>query len=322
MLRPSCSSFLAAAATLAAGLLAMPGPAYAADITTALDATAMAAALKTVADTSKAASHDGWKLTDTFSEGPMSASSSLVVDVTHQIESVSGTGFALYVVGGRGVYQSLDGSAERAAVKMMHRPQVRYKFTSEPSITLDNTALSIEGNSGAALADSRHAGTKTVHDDGSSDYAYAADGGMKVTVRVSAAGVLTGSRTTGAGFTDISTYTYGAQHVTLPAVSVTITSKALAKGVAYVHMKATVGEVASRGAADTRQRAHGHRINVAALRRTVREDVADFNHGIGAKMIKVTVVDRGVRLRATNPWTHKSVSFTVKAYGKKIAVKG
>ncbi|MEU4218200.1 hypothetical protein [Actinoplanes sp. NPDC026623] len=326
MLRPSRSSLLTAGVALAAGLLALPGPAYAADSTTSLDAAAMAAELKTVADASTAAAHDGWKITDTYSEGSMSGSSSVVVDRTHKIaytRSRFGTdGYAVYVVAGRGVYQSLTGPDERAAVKMMGRPGVRYQFTAMPSLTLEDYLGGGLGTPAAALADSKYAGTKTVHDDGSSDYAYHDDYEMAITLHVSAAGTLSSGRGTGKGFTDTTAYAYGAQHVTLPTASVTISSTTLAKGVAYVNMKTTVGEVASEGAADTRRAAHGHRIKVAKLRKIVRQDVADFDRGTGTKMIKVATVDRGVLLRATNPWTHKSVSFTVKAYGKKLAVKG
>ncbi|RZU51311.1 hypothetical protein EV385_3125 [Krasilnikovia cinnamomea] len=326
MLRPSRSSLLTATVALGAGLFALPGPAYAADTTTSLDAATMAVELKTVADASTAAAHDGWKMIDTFSAGSMSGSSSVVVDLTHRIaytRSRYGTeGYAMYVVGGKGVYQSLSGPDERAAVKMMGRPEVRYQFNAMPSMTLDDYLMGGAQNPAAALTDSKYAGTKTVHDDGSTDYGYHDDKDMTITLHVSAAGTLTSSRGTGNGFTDITSYTYGAQHVTLPAASVTISSTTLFKGVAYVNMKTTVAEVASQGAADTRRAAHGHRIKVATLRKIVRRDVADFNRGTSTKMIKVTVVKRGVRLRATNPWTHKSVTFTVKAYGKKIAVKG
>ncbi|GAB1690751.1 hypothetical protein [Krasilnikovia sp. M28-CT-15] len=222
-----------------------------------------------------------------------------------------------------GIYRSLNEPDERAAVKMMGRPQVRYQFTAIPSSTLvDNIGAGVETPAEALTDDSAHAGTKTVHDDGSTDYTYHDSDGMAITLHVSAAGTLTSSRGTGDGFTDTTAYTYGAQHVPLPAASVTISTATLARGVAYVNMTATVGEVASQGAADTRRAAHGHRIKVAALRRTVRRDAADFNRMMGATIVKVTTVDRGVKLRARNPWTHKRVSFTVKAYGKKIAVKG
>ncbi|BFU45603.1 hypothetical protein [Krasilnikovia sp. MM14-A1004] len=326
MLRPSRSSLLTATVTLAAGLLGVSAPAYAADTATTLDAVTMAAELKTVADASTAAAHDGWRITDTYSEGSMSGSSSFVVDLTRKIaytRSRFGTdGYAMYVVGGKGVYQSLMGPDERAAVKMMGRPGVRYQFTAVPSMTLDDYLVGGVGTPAAALTDNTYAGTKTVHDDGSTDYAYHDDKDMTVTLHVSAAGTLTSSRGTGNGFTDVTAYTYGAQHVTLPAASATISSRTLARGVAYLNIKTTIAEVASQGAADTRQAAHGRRIKVATLRRIVRRDVANFNLGTVPKMIKVTAVKRGVRLRATNPWTHKSVTFTVKAYGKEIAVKG
>ncbi|GAB1691178.1 hypothetical protein [Krasilnikovia sp. M28-CT-15] len=326
MLRPSRSSLLTAAVSLAAGLLTLPAPAYAADTTTSLDATAMAAALRTVADASTAAARDGWKITDAFTGGSVSASSTVVVDVSHKIAhsryQFGGDSIAMYVVGGKGMYRSLSEPDERAAVKMMGRPQVRYQFTAVPSVTLGDFLGAGLTTPATALTDVAHAGTRTVHGDGSAHYAYRDGDGMTITLHVSAAGTLTGSRGAGPGFSETATYGYGVQHVTLPAASVTISATTLARGVAYVNMTDTVGEVAAQGAADTRRAAHGHRIKVAVLRRMVRQEASDFNRMIGTKMVRVTTMDRGARVYAKNPWTHKTTSFTVKASGKKIAVEG
>jgi hypothetical protein len=53
----------------------------------------------------------------------------------------------------------------------------------------------------------------------------------------------------------------------------------------------------------------------------VRGEVSAFNTKAQLRMIKVTDVRRGVRVYATNPWTHKTVSYTVKASGKKVVVR-
>ncbi|GAB1690752.1 hypothetical protein [Krasilnikovia sp. M28-CT-15] len=105
MFRPTRSSLLTATVSLAAGLFALPAPAYAADTTASLDATAMAAALKTVADASTVAARSGWKAIETFGEGSKSASSLMVVDTTHKIaytrSRFGSYEYAMYVVGGR-----------------------------------------------------------------------------------------------------------------------------------------------------------------------------------------------------------------------------
>jgi hypothetical protein len=229
------------------------------------------------------------------------------------------TGLAVseYAAAGRGVYTYLSDPASRAVVKMMGRPAVRYSYRADRSVKLDASAASP-----AALFtddDIRHAGTRTAHDDGSVDYRLV-DDGTTVTLHVLPEGVLASLRATGDGLNVTLAYTYRAQHVTLPSGATTISSAALAAGMVYQNMPSYVSEVAHGTAADTRRAAHGHRVKVSSLRKVARADVNGFNKAVDVTMIKVKNVPGGVRAYATNPWTHRTVAYTITASGTKVTV--
>jgi hypothetical protein len=313
---------LAAATALAAGVLAGPGAAYAADTSTPLTAAQMATALKAVAATSATAAADGWQATVSLTGGTASGSEEFVVDPVAKVTFVrlrfAGLAVSEYDAAGRGVYTYLSDPASRAAVTMMGRPAVRYSYKADRSVKLDRF-----GVSPAALftdADIRHAGTRTVHDDGSADYRLVDEDDTAVTLHVQAAGVLSSAHATGDGLDMTLAYTYRAQHVTLPSGATTISAAALAAGMTYRTMPAYVKQVAYGSAADTRRAAHGHRVALSSLRKVVRTDAADFNRAMAVTMIKVRNVRGGVRLYATNPWTHASVAYTVTASGAKVVV--
>ena len=324
MFRVSRPAVLTATMTLAAGLFAAPGAAYAADTTTSLSQAQMAAELRTVADTSSAAAADGWKAT-------LTATVEVSVSVLYVVDPRHGTALAQlraggvvdeeYAVAGKGTYQSLTDRASLSAVKMMRRPAVRYAFTAQPTLKL---AAYVDDNAPTpadVLTEDITAGTKTRHDDGSTDYTFH-DGSGTVTMLVGPAGTLTGARAVDRTVTATLAYTYGPQTLTAPAPSVTIGAAALEQGIAYLDMATSVKSVADQGAADTRRAARGRTVKVAALRKTLRRDAAAFNARTRVKMVKVTDVRGGVRVHATNPWTGRSVSYTVKASGRKITVRG
>jgi hypothetical protein len=85
-------------------------------------------------------------------------------------------------------------------------------------------------------------------------------------------------------------------------------------------MPACVRNVAHQGAAHTRRAAKGGTVNVASLRTIVHRDAAAFNSSAKVNMLKVSNISGGTRVSATNPWTHKTVSYTVKASGSKVVV--
>jgi hypothetical protein len=324
MFRPSRSVILVAAVALAGGVLTAPGAAYAADTTTQLSATQMVVALEPVTIATTAAAEDGWTAAMTLT-GDFSGSASHVVDPSRGIayERFRFGEFhdTAYAVAGKGRYQSLSDPKSRAAVKMMGRPAVKYAFTQDPSLTLAEHLENGTPTPVSVLSDDvHHPGTKTVHDDGSTDYAMVV-GGATVTLRVSPVGTLSGTHAKAGSDTMTLTYTYGPQTLTVPAMDTVIGEAQLARGVWYVDMPAHVKQVSHSSAGQVRRAARGATVKVTSLRKIVRGEVSAFNTKAQLRMIKVTDVRRGVRVYATNPWTHKTVSYTVKASGKKVVVR-
>jgi hypothetical protein len=315
-----------AAVSMTAALLVSPGAAFAADTTTTLTGAQMAAALHTVATTSTTAAAPGWKATMSLTGEALSGSGTYVVDpvggVAYQQFKVAGHNVLEYAVNGKGTYRNLQGPTEPAAVKMMKRPAVRFVFQPQASLRLADYVKENAPVPAEVLTDDvTHPGTTTVHDDGSAEFAFHDADGIAITFAVGTTGALTGAKAVDEGLNTTLAYTYGAQHVTVPAAAVTVSSATLAQGVAYLGMPAAVKNVANRGAGDTRKAARGRTVKVATLRKTVRRDAASFNAGAHLSMVKVKDVRGGVRVSATNPWTHTTVAYTVKAAGKKVTVK-
>ena len=311
------------AASVIVGILAAPGAAHAADASTPLSAAEMAAALKAVGTTSTTAAAHGWQATVKLTGGSVSGSESFVVDPVAKVSffrvHVSGEVVSEYDAAGRGVYTYLSDPISRSTLQMMGRPAVRYSFKADRSVKLDAFELS----PAAVLTDDdiRQPGTKTVHDDGSADYRLVDEDSTAVTLHVAPAGVLTSARVVGDGLNMTLAYTYRAQHLTLPSAATTISAAALATGETYRNMPAFVQEVAHETAVDTRRAANGHRVKVSSLRRIARADVGSFNTALDVKMIKVGNVAGGVRVSATNPWTHRTVAYTITSSGTKVIVR-
>jgi hypothetical protein len=213
MLVVSRGALLAATASMATGLLGGPSAAYAADTSTPLSAAEMSTALKEVSTASARAAASGWKGTVKVTGGSLSGSESFVVDpvagVAFERYTFSGQLLAQYVVAGKGTYAGLTDSVSRAAVKMMHRPSVRYVFTADRSVKLDAEAGEGGVSPATLLADDvAHAGTKTFQDEGSADYRLSEDAAT-MTVHVTAAGVLASVDVDSEGVHEVLAYTYG-----------------------------------------------------------------------------------------------------------------
>ena len=325
MLRASRSALLLTTVSLTAGLFAVPGVAYAADTTTSLTQTQMATELKKVAGTSTAATKQGWKaaLSGTGDFSDMSAS--YVVDTPRgravEHARTENTVETAYAVAGRGVYRSLNDAASLSAVKMMSRPTVRYVFTAQPSLNLDTYLKDRAPTPATVLTDDIQAGTKTTHDDGSTDYTFLQDS-LRFTMHVDRSGILNTASISHKEFSVKLAYAYGPQQVTPPAPAVTVGSVTMNRALAYLDMRGHVAQAANQGAADARRAARGHTVKVSSLRKLVRKNATAVNAEIRVQMVKVANVRGGVRLYATNPWTGKTVSYTVKASGKKVTVRG
>jgi hypothetical protein len=324
MLNLSRGALPIATASLVTALLAGPVAAYAADTSTPLSAAEMSTALKAVSTASAQAAAHGWKAAIKVTSGSMSISESFLVDtragVTYERFGFGDQVVAQYVVAGKGTYSALADPESRAAVKMMHRSSVRYVFTAEKSAK-PGLDFGLDGMSPAALMsdDIDHAGTKTVHDDGSADYRIS-EQGMTATVHVTAAGVLASFDANGDGTHELLTYAYGPQHVKLPAVSATISAATLAHGVAYLDMAAAVRGITGQIATDALRSAHGHVISAPSLRKIAQHDADATNAAAGIKMIRTQSVTDGIRVYAKNPWTHLTSSYTLTASGRKVTI--
>jgi hypothetical protein len=313
------------AASLAAALLVDSTAAFADDTTTSLTQAEMTAALNAVATASATAAAPGWKAAVTMAGGSLSGSGSFAVDPADGIAfnqfRFGSDNETEYAVQKKGTYAYFSDASSVAAVKMMGHPSIRYVFTAKASLSLagyveDNLPVPSE-----VLDEGVGAGTKTVHDDGTVDYAYSySDDGDEVdmTAHVDTTGVLAGASMNGYGLKYTLTYTYGAQKLTVPA---SVGSATLATAVKYLSMATRVKTAATNGAAHTRKAAKGKKVKVASLRALVRKDAAAVNKSAGLTMVKVTNISGGARVYATNPWTHQTVAYTVKASGKKVILK-
>ncbi|GIF38266.1 hypothetical protein [Actinoplanes xinjiangensis] len=325
-------AILLASASVAASLLVAPAAAYAADTTTELSATQMKAAVAAVAAATDTAAAQGWtsKMDLSIAIGGMTATGwqTITTDREHGLLAAS---FAVngqpeasvFLDEGSGGYESAgDDSRTKAALKMIGRPSVKFVFTADASLTLEDDAPAPLD----LVSPSVGAGTKTLHDDGSADFTFADPSVGEVTLHTDASSVLTAASTElnddEATLSTTLDYAYGPQAVTLPSAGETVDAQTLAKGVAYLDMAGLVRNAAVGGAADTRKAAKGGKVKVATLRKLVRREAAETNASTGGvAVVKVKDVTAGVRVSATNPWTKKTVAYTVKASGKKVVVK-
>jgi hypothetical protein len=323
-------AILLAAASVVAGLLVAPGTAWAADSTTELTAAEMKAAVAAVTGATVAAGATGWAAEAGFSISTVGSSLTgrqrLRMDRVHWVAdstfTLAGQAESRSVLEqGAGIYDPVGEGRGPSALKMMGRSGVRYVFEADASVSLDK---SVPGPVELA-APTVGAGTKTVHEDGTTDYRFKDPSVGEVTLHADASSVLTAAETAldddGLTVSMEIDYSYGAQDVPVPAPAVTIDAKALATGIAYLDMAAHVKYTANAGAADTRKAAKGGKIKVATLRKLVGKEAAAANKAAGAAMVKVKNITSGVRVHATYPWTKQSVAYTVKASGKKVVVK-
>ncbi|BCJ44540.1 hypothetical protein GCM10010168_13530 [Actinoplanes ianthinogenes] len=326
MLRTLRPALLLATATVTAGVLAVPGAAFAADTTTQLTAAQMAAALKTVAGTTGASAAKGWaggftltgkggSGTATFVTDPVGGRAYTRVDVPYQHETT-------YAVAKSGVYESLSTAKEKAAVTMMRKTSVKFVFTAKPTLNLTSWTRDNSADPSTVLTgDTEYAGTKVEHADNSATYKYDDGEEGSYSFEVSATGELTSAKISLAGYLDATyTWRYGAQSITLPTAAQTVGSATMTKALAYVNLRTDVQKLAKKSAADVRTAANKHTVRVSVLRKVVKRDVAKFNKAAKVTVVKVTAVTGGVRISARNPWTGVKVTYTIKASGKKVLV--
>jgi hypothetical protein len=320
-----CGRALVATVAMTAGVLVGPGAAHAADRTTSLSAAQMTAALKAVATTTTAAARRGWQSTMQLSSDGITLTDRSAYDPAHGvafdeldsklIKSVT------YAVSGVGVYEYAGDRDSRRAMAMIGRPAVRYILV--PS-RLKLSAWSRENLSSPAdslAEDTGVAGRKITHSDGSADFVIVDDGTTAV-LHVDPDGVITTVRGTGAELSVRLTYSYGVQHLQAPSAGITVSPDTMTRALAYLDMRTVVRGVAEEGAEDAHVKAHGHTVTVSALRTAVRRRASASNAAVRASMVTVTDLSGGAKVSARNPWTHATVTFTVKTAGRKVVITG
>ncbi|WP_092545777.1 hypothetical protein [Actinoplanes derwentensis] len=321
---------LLATATVAASLLVAPGAAWAADTTTTLTAAEMRTALRTVGTASTSAGAGGWRAVTDFSLSAagetMTIKDTVMVDPVlgrfGEVTAVSGYGTeSSFAAEGQGVWTQAD-TEQVKALRMMGKSAVKYVFAADKKLKLAEFVKDSAFDSASLVEYYSIPGTKTVHDDGTIDYKVT-ENDQKVTVLIhtTAASVLTGVELSSTSSKATVGFTYAAQTVTLPAAATVLDVATVNRGVAYLDMAATVKLAATKGAASTRAAAKGRTVKVASLRKLVRRDVTTANRAAGVTMVKVKDVSGGVRVSATNPWTKSTVTYSVKASGRKVLVK-
>ncbi|MFI1987759.1 hypothetical protein [Actinoplanes sp. NPDC020271] len=317
---------LLATASLAAGILTAPGAALAADTTTPLTAAEMSAALKGVAGTTAPAELPGYggDLQVSYSEGgtAQKGTAKFASDPAHGTGYFSVTGAigtaGVFAQAGKGQWIHFNSKNERAAVAMAGHPAARYVFETDTKLTLNDWS---NGNlpvpSLLVVQDAAHAGTKTVHDDGTTDYSYTDDEHLSITFMVNSGGVLTAAKAVEAGTLDQAfTWNYGPQTITLPTNAQTISVKNLVLALAYLDMAGKVKKAATVSAKAVETKSKKKTVKVADLRKWTRSEVTALNDTFDAKVLLVTDIKGGVRISAKNPFTKAAAAWTVTASGK------
>ncbi|MEV0902037.1 hypothetical protein [Actinoplanes sp. NPDC049802] len=322
MMRLLSSRRTASVVSLSLGvcLAGLPGAASAADAGSSLTAAEMATAIRAAAAASASAMAEaGWKATVVWKN----ETGSFVYDDKRGQASMLRTGskenVEWYGVDGKGEYAPIEPD-DVPALRMMGRPGVTHvyrpaspgEFTSVVSINFPDPAFLIE-----LEADTAAAGTRTVRGDGGADYAYTNTEGAEAAIHVDADGTVHAAELTAGDDVSRYAFAYGPQKVALPAAAVTITSAALRTGRIYLHMADEVEDAAKSSRWEALNAAKGKPVRVAALRKIVTKNVNLFNENNGG-MLKTTSVTGGAGIHATNPWTRKTVTWTVTASGKNV----
>ena len=226
-----------------------------------------------------------------------------------------------YAVDRTGTYDSLIDPISKSAVKMMKKPGVRYEFTADKKFSL-KAFVQDEGASPASVLtdDVTYPGTETANEDGTTDFEFKSSDGTTATLHVSEDGVLAGAVAKAPDLTATLAFGYGAQTVALPAASATISAAELAKGITYLDMSSYVKGVADDAATASRKAAKGHTVKVTAVRKSVQRSATSLNKALKLPVVKVKTIGKGAKVYATNPWTHKTVTYTVEASGNKVTV--
>jgi len=184
--------------------------------------------------------------------------------------------------------------------------------------------------------------TQTVGADGSTTYTFDASFVVGQSVSGSSSGTGTVSDVTETGtvsvtldasgaitrYTDdmtqekaVGTFAYGPQHVALPAPSQVVTMEQIVRGLPLLTMAPDARKIATGTRTKVAHTSHTANHTVRVIRRVAARLALQRNGADGERVFTTRHVPHGVRIVATNPFTHAKVAYTIKAKGKRAVVR-
>lgn len=351
--RPSA---LLLGATLVLGAVATPSLAFADGTPTTTDLTPaeLVSALTAAQTASKQAGATGWS--QTLHEAVPEVGITMNVTETYAINEGRGyldvTGNFLSAkeidVQHKGSYLSTATFAEFSGAKhvarvlaAIGRPHATWIYAPDKTVDLADPAdgIAVDSPDGvlAAFIDPTETAvtgtpTETVSADaGTTTYTFSAtlsdsnevtadaEAGI-VTVTLNASGQMTALTMKMSDDQVSGTFKYGVQHIALPTASQVVTLAQFEKGVPLLTMSSDVRKIATTTRTEVARKAHkksstAHLIRKDAVALAAKANKKDHEHVFSARIVK-----HGVRVTATNPFTHAKVSYTIKAVGKRAVL--
>ena len=337
---PFRSSALLASAALALGAALVPasaladstGPSSSPTFTT----TDLVAALTAAETPTAAVAKAGWVARGTDVEGHKAPEAMTAIYAVDHGAAHVGSEISMVEADHAGTYMTLaglgPGRRTERALKALNRPRARWVFAPDRSLDLRD----LDTNSAIAhlapdlllaqFVDPTRTTltgtpTATAEADGSTTYAFdetdlTADGERgTTTVTIDAGGVVTAITSATTSDSGSVRYTYGAQHVALPARASTITLDQLREGSFLATLPRQVRMTATLVAQQATSTAHHHTVKVAAIRRPAARFARFTNRLASAKILSTRPIAGGVRIIGTNRHTHTHVAYTVTSTG-------
>lgn len=348
--RPSA---LLLGATVVIGAVATPGLAFAdgtTGTTTQTDVATVVAALKSAHTAAAAADHDGWS--EHLKVVGATAADSLNAQLTYAVQQGRGytaiTGspsVKLIEVQHTGDYVSTSSVAPafggskrfKSILSAVGRPRASWIFEPDTSVDLtdpdDGFVAAAPDGLLATLVDPAETTvtgtpTQTVSADGSTT-TYAFSGTDKTvsgspsaqyTVTVDADDLMTATTETFSGETDSGTFSYGAQHIYLPTGSQFVTLDRLTEGLVLAQMGPEARRIATTTQHEVAKKPHRAAATADLVRRIAKAVAREHNRGDKHRIFTTVGIRGGARITATDRFTHRKVSFTVTAHGKRTVL--
>lgn len=321
--------------------------------TTQLTPQQLTADLTKAAAATKAAGKDGWSesVHTAAPDGSASMAWTLVYAVRQgrAYTAISGelTG-KMIAVQHAGIYAgtssvaSILGSAAhvKRLLAAVGRPNATWIYTPDPTVDLTDGEFGMADASPAQLLSALIAPTyetvtgapaKTVAAGGmSTTYAFTVAAAKPkdpdsvagtITVTLNAGGVMTAFTATSSDEAESGSFAYGKQNILLPTGAQVVSISRLLDGEALLRMKSDARKIAAQTRTQVTKTKHKKSRTVRLIRTKAATLVANANSADGLHVFSRRNIAGGVRVTATNPYTHDKLIFTVKGAGKKAIVR-